>query len=123
MLCLGFLCTLFALHIYNVKRDPAYRKQTTHQKIEQCYHYLHICARALNLFYSSHHVLKHFSLVHPIPYALLWIIPETRGFNMVLACSMMHPYLGLVMACTYPLTPLESVIIFGTIYRRFHADK
>jgi len=61
--------------------------------------------------------------VHPIPYALLWLVPETRGFNMVLACSMMHPYLGLAIACTYPLTPLESVVIFGTIYRRSRADK
>lgn len=123
MLCLGFMCMLFVSHIYNVKRDPSYRKQTTHQKINQCYYYLHTCARALTLFYSNHHVLKHFAIVHPNPYALLWVIPETRGFNVILASSMMHTYLGLVIACTYPLTPLESVVIFGTIYMRSHAKK
>ena len=101
---------LFASHAYKL-RSPNYRKQTTHQKINECYLYLHICARALTLVHSSHHVLKHFSLVHPMPYALLWIIPETRGFNMVLASSMMHPYLGLVIACTYPLTLLESILV------------
>lgn len=121
MLCLGFLCLLFVLHVYNL-RYPTYRKQNTHQKIEQCYRYLHTCAQALTYLYSSHHVLKHFSLVQPNPYALLWFIPETKGFNMVLASSMIHPYLGLV-ACTYPLTPLQACVIFGTIYRRFQADK
>lgn len=122
MLCLGFTCMLFVLHIFKL-RSPTYRRQTTHQKINQCYLYLHICARALTLFYSSHHILKHFALVHPTPNVLLWVVPETRGFNMVLASSMVHPHLGLVVACTYPLTPLESVVIFGTIYRMSHADK
>ena len=122
MLCLGFMCTLFALHIFKLK-SPTYRKLTTHQKINECYLYLHISARAISLFYSSHHVLKHFSLVHPNPYALLWVIPETRGFSTILASSMVHPYLGLVIACTYPLTALESVVIWGTIYRRAHSRK
>lgn len=122
MLCLGFICMLFGLHVYKL-RSTDYRKLNTHQKINQCYHYLHIYARALNLLYSSHHILKHFSVVHPNPYALLWLIPETRGFNIILSCSMIHPYLGLVVACTYPLTPLESVVILGTIYRGSHDDK
>ena len=122
MLCLGFMCMLFVSHIYKL-RSPTYRRQTTHQKINQCYHYLRICARALNLLYSSHHVLKHFSLVQPTPYALLWILPETRGFNIILSSSMIHPYLGLAIACTYPLTPLESIVIFGTIYKGSSAHK
>ena len=116
MLCLGFICMLFGLHIYNVKRDPAYRKLNTHQQINLCYRSLHIFARALNLFYSSHHILKHFSVVHPNPYALLWIIPETRGFSTVLACCMVHPYLGLLVACTYDMNIIQSILVFGTLY-------
>ena len=103
---------LFGLHIYNVKQDPAYRKLNTHQKIDQCYQYLHIFARALNIFYSSHHILKHFSVVHPNPYVLLWIIPETRGFSTVLSFSMIHPYAGLVVACTCPLTIIQAAFIY-----------
>lgn len=106
------MCMLFASHAYKL-RSPTYRKLTTHQKINECYLYLHISARALSLFYSSHHVLKHFALVHPNPYALLWIVPETRGFNTVLALCIVHPYIGLVIACGYPLTLLESILVVG----------
>lgn len=111
MLCLGFLCLLFVSHVYKLK-SPTYRKQNTHQKIKQCYRYLHICARALTCIYSSHHVLKHFSLVQPVPYALLWIIPESKGFNCILALSMVHPYLGLLTACGYPLTIIQAAFIY-----------
>lgn len=114
MLCLGFLCLLFVSHVYKLK-SPTYRKQNTHQKIKQCYRYLHICARALTCIYSSHHVLKHFSLVQPVPYALLWIIPESKGFNCILALSMVHPYLGLLTACTHDITTLESILVLGII--------
>ena len=102
---------LFGSHAFNL-RSRDYRKLNTHQKIDQCYRYLHIFARALNLFYSSHHILKHFSVVHPNPYALLWIIPETRGFSTVLACCMVHPYFGLAVACTYDMTIIEGILVF-----------
>ena len=106
---------LFGSHVYNLRSND-YRKLSRHEQIVQCYRYLHICARALNLLYSSHHILKHFSVVHPNPYALLWIIPETRGFSSVLSCSMIHPYLGLVVACTYDMSLLHC--FFLTIYTR-----
>ena len=115
MLCLGFICMLFGSHVYNLRSND-YRKLERHEQIVQCYRYLHICARALNLLYSSHHILKHFSVVHPNPYALLWIIPETRGFSTILSCSMIHPYLGLVVACTYDMSLLHC--FFLTIYTR-----
>lgn len=113
---------LFGLHVFNL-RSTDYRRQTTHQQINLCYQYLHICTRALNLLYSSHHILKHFSVVHPNPYALLWLIPETRGFNTVLSCIMIHPYLGLVIACTYDMSPLQSIVILGSIYMRSSTHK
>lgn len=122
MLCLGFICMLFGLHAFNL-RSPDYRKLSRHEQIDLCYQSLHICARALNLLYSSHHILKHFSVVHPNPYALLWLLPETRGFSTVLSCSMIHPYLGLVIACTYDISILESIVILGTIYTRSSAHK
>ena len=102
---------LFVLHICKL-RSPGYRSQTTHQKIEQCYRYLHICVRALTCIYSSHHILKHFAIVHPNPYALLWIIPQTRGFSTVLSFSMIHSYLGLFVACGYPLTIIQAAFIY-----------
>lgn len=122
MLCLGFICMLFGLHAFNL-RSTDYRKLERHEQIDLCYQSLHICARALNLLYSSHHILKHFSVVHPNPYALLWLIPETRGFSSVLSCSMIHPYLGVVIACTYDISVMESIVIFGTIYMRSSTHK
>jgi hypothetical protein len=111
---------LFASHAYKL-RSPNYRKQTTHKKINECYLYLHISARALSLFYSSHHILKHFALVHPNPYALLWLIPETSGFNIILALCMVHPYLGLLVACTYDMTLLESITLVGIITQEHYS--
>lgn len=122
MLCLGFICMLFGLHACNL-RSPDYRKHNRHEQIDLCYQSLHLFARALNILYSSHHILKHYAIVHPNPYALLWIIPETRGFSSVLSCSMIHPYLGLVVACTYDMSPLQSIVILGTIYMRSSAHK
>ena len=109
MLCLGFICTLFALHACNVKR-AAYRNQTTHMKIAECYLYLRVLALALLPWYSSHHILRHYALVHPNPYALLWILPESKGFNTLLAAAMVHPYLG-VLAVTYPLSWTQALFM------------
>ena len=122
MLCLGFICMLFGSHACNL-RYSNYRQLSTQEKIEQCYKYLHILARVLNLFYSSQHILKHFSVVHPNPYALLWLLPETKGFSTLLSCSMIHPYLGLAVACTYDISILESIVILGTIYTRSSTHK
>ena len=121
MLCLGFICMLFGLHVYKL-RSPDYRKLDRHEQIDMCYDYLHLFARALNLFYSSHHILKHYAIVHPNPYALLWLIPETKGFSIILSCIMIHPYLGMV-ACTYDMSPLQSIVILGSIYTRSSTHK
>ena len=54
-------------------------------------------------------------IYHPNPYALLWIIPETRGFSTLLS-SMIHAYLGLVVACTYDMSLLHC-IFWNYIYQ------
>ena len=123
MLCLGFICMLFGLHACKL-RSPDYRKLSRHTQIDQCYYYLHIIARTLNLFYSSQHILKHYAVVHPIPYLLLWVIPESKGFSTVLSFSMIHPYLGLAVACGYPLSWLEAFIVLwrGSLYSLARKD-
>jgi hypothetical protein len=66
--------------------------------------------------YSSHHILQQYSIVHPRPYLLLWMIPESIGFNIILTALLIHPYLGLAIACGYPLTVPQAGLIFGSIY-------
>ena len=117
MLCLGFICTLFVLHVFHL-RSTDYRKLSTHQQIKTCYKHLKVIAHALMFFYSNHTVLRHYGFVHPNPYLLLWLVPETKGFNCVLACSTIHPYLGLVVAATHPLSLLEAIVVLQCIYAR-----
>lgn len=115
MLCLGFICMLFGLHAYSVKRNASYRQLTSHEKIDTCFQHMYITTRMLNFVFSSHHILKHFAIVHPRPYLLLWIIPETIGFSTILSFSMIHPYLGIIIGCTYPLHWLEAFVVLWSI--------
>lgn len=116
MLCLGFICTLFALHVFKL-RYTKYRQLNRHRQIDECYRSLHLCTLVLLPFYTSHHVLKHFAIVHPTPYSLLWILPESKGFNIVLAATMIHPYLA-ILACTLHINFMQATILFGIIYTK-----
>ena len=114
MLCLGFLCTLFILHVFNL-RSKNYRSRTTQEKIQICYDTIHLFVPTLYLIYSPHHVLKHLAVLNPQhPATLLWIVPETLGFNCILAAHIFtHDYIAIVLACT---TPLYYAQAFVTIY-------
>lgn len=110
MLCLGFVLLLFVFHALKVKYYPVYREKTTHEKIGLCYFYLHIFA--LLLFpLSPHYVSKHLAVVDPSALLLLWVIPETVGFNAVLTCMGINGVFGTVVACTYPLSVLEACLV------------
>ena len=120
MLCLGFLFSLFILHVFNL-RSKKYRNRTTHEKIDICYDTIHSFVPILLALYSPHHILKHLAILRPRhPSILLWIIPETIGFNCVLPCFFMHEYIALAMACT---TPLYYAQAFVTIYMYNHKER
>lgn len=114
MLCLGFMCTLFILHACNL-RSKKYRSRTTHEKIQICYATIHLYAPVLIAIYSPHHILKHLAVINPKqPAILLWLVPETPGFNCILVAHVFtHDYIALALACT---TPLYYAQAFVTIY-------
>ena len=110
MLCLGFALLLFGFHAYRVKYDAAYLHRDMHEKIDLSYRTLHICAWLL-LPLSPHYVSKHLAVVDPSPLLLLWLVPERLGFNIVLTCMSLNGVLGVLVACTYPLSLLESCLV------------
>ena len=66
------------------------------------------------MMYTTHHVLKHMYALQPERFKiLLWLIAEDPGFNIVLGCSMFHPYLGLLVGLTYPLSFLQAIVVFS----------
>jgi hypothetical protein len=117
MLCFLFMFHVFLFHAYNVKYSARYRKLTTHDKIKRAYQSLRISAWGLHCFFSPHNVIKHLAVLSPkSANILLWIIPACPGFDLVLSCSMLHPYLGLVVSCTYPLTLLQAgIVLYGVL--------
>ena len=119
MLCLGFAFVLFALHALKIKQNPSgYRRLTSHQKINICFSTLHTFALLLLIFYSPHHILKHLAIIQPKKNnALLWIIPESTGFNLILACQMVSPTLALLVSISYPLSFLESFIVLNGVFQ------
>lgn len=113
MLCLGFMCTLLILHVFNL-RSKTYRSRSTHEKIEICYETIHAFVPLLLALYSPHHVLKHLAVIQPRhPSILLWVVPETLGFNCVLACFFVHRHIAIALACTTPLYYAQALV---TIY-------
>lgn len=118
MLCLGFALLLFVLHALKVKYYPVYREKTTHEKIDLCYFYLRTFA--LLLFpMSPHYVSKHLAVVDPSVLLLLWVIPETVGFNVVLTCMSVNGVFGILVASTYPLSALEACLLILLRIKRF----
>ena len=110
MLCLGFALLLFGSHAYRVKYDPVYLRRDMHEKIDLSYRTLHACAWLL-LPLSPHFVSKHLAVVDPSPLLLLWLVPERLGFNIILTCMSLNGVLGVLVACTYPLSVLESCLV------------
>ena len=110
MLCLGFALLLFGSHAYRVKYDPVYLRRGMHEKIDLSYRTLHACAWLL-LPLSPHFVSKHLAVVDPSPLLLLWLVPERLGFNIILTCMSLNGVFGVLVACTYPLSVLESCLV------------
>ena len=108
------MCTLFILHACNLK-SKKYRSRTTHEKIQICYDTVHSFVPILYAIYSPHHILKHLAVLHPThPTILLWIVPETTGFNCILAAhALLHEHIAIALAC---MTPLYYTQAFVTIY-------
>ena len=119
MLCFALLLLLLIFHASKIKLSARYRKLTTHAKIEECYSLLRTSAWALHFVFRPHYVMKHLALMSPkSANILLWVIPACEGFDLVLSCSMLHPYLGLLVSCTYPLSlPQAVVILYGVLER------
>ena len=112
MLCFLFMLHVLIFHAYNVKCSAKYRKLSTHDKINRAYHSLRISAWALHFVFRPHYLMKHLALLSPkSANILLWVIPACGGFDLVLSCSMLHPYLGLLVSCTYPLSLMQAVVI------------
>ena len=101
-------------HVLNVKCNKQYRKLTTHEKINRSYQSLRISVWVAHFIFRPHHVLKHLSVLHPRSVnTLLWLVAPCAGFDVILTCSMLNPYLGLLVSCTYPLSILQAVVVFG----------
>lgn len=119
MLCLGFVFLLFALHALKTKQNSSeYRILKTHQKVQHCLSILHICAVPLLIFFSPHYILKHLAVLQPKKSdILLWLLPESHGFNMLLACKMVSPELAVLTSMTYPLTLSETFILLNGVWK------
>ena len=114
MLCVAFVFTLFTYHALKVKFDSDYRKLSTHEKIHHSYSFLLTCAYPLHFILAPHQVIKHLAVLYPkSPKMLLWLIEPCTGFDIILSCSMVNPYLGVAVACTYPLSFLQAAVVLG----------
>ena len=114
VLCLAFMFHVLAFHAYNVKYNAQYRKLRTRQKINRAYQSLRISGWVAHCAFRPHHVLKHLAVLSPkTAHIALWCIVPCAGFDIILTCSMINPYLGLLVACTYPLSILQAVVIMG----------
>ena len=64
-------------------------------------------------------MIKHLAVLSPkSPNMLLWVIPPCPGFDIILSCSMLSPHLGLAVACTYPLSILQAVVVLGAFIKQ-----
>ena len=114
VLCLGLLLIVFSYHAYSVKFSAKYRRLTTHEKIKRAYLCLPICVWVLHFVFPIQYVLKHAAILNPkSANILLWLIRPCDGFDIVLTCSALNPYLGLLVSCTYPLSILQAIVVVG----------
>lgn len=114
VLCLGLLLLVFSFHAYNVKFNGPYRKLSTREKIKRAYYFLPICVWVLHFVFPIQYVLKHRAVLNPkSANILLWLISRTPGFDIILTCSTLNPYLALVVSCTYPLSILQALVVVG----------
>ena len=114
VLCLGLFLLVFLFHGLNVKLSKPYRKLSTHQKIDHAYQFLHTFAWGLHIVFPTHYLRKHLAVLSPIHVnLLLWLLHPCVGFDLILTCSMLNPYLGLLVSCTYPLSILQAVVVVG----------
>ena len=113
-LCFVFAFLVFIFHVLKVKLSARYRKISTHAKIDECYQLLHTCAWALHIVFQAHYLRKHLAVLSPkSPNILLWLIAPCTGFDFILSCAWVNPYIGLVVAFTYPLTVLQACVVLG----------
>ena len=116
MLCLGLLLLLLIFHASKVKLSERYRKITTHQKINECYQLLHTCVWGLHTVFQAHYLRKHLAVLSPkSPSILLWLIEPCPGFDLIITCAWLNPYLGVLVACTYPLSILQACVVLGAL--------
>ena len=116
MLCLSLLLLLLIFHVSKVKLSARYRKLSTHAKIDECYSLLRTFASALHFVFPPQHVMKHLAVLSPkSPEILLWLIKPCGGFDLILTCSMINPYLSLLVACSYPLSVLQACVVLGAL--------
>lgn len=114
VLCLGLLLLLLIFHVSKVKLSARYRKLKTHAKIHECYRLLHTCAWGLHMVLPAHYLRKHLAILSPrSPSMLLWLIAPCPGFDLIITCAWLNPYLGVLVACSYPLTILQAVVVMG----------
>ena len=110
MLCLVFFSAVFVLHVYK-GRSIEYRRKPIIDKINICYQNIVSAAPVCCLVRSPHYVLQNLAILHPThPSALLWIVHETPGFNIVLGALFTHKYIALALALTTPLSFMEGII-------------
>jgi len=114
MLCLGLSLLVFIFHVSKVKLSARYRKLKTHAKIDECYSHLHTCAWGLHTVFPTHYLRKHLAVLTPkSPSILLWLIEPCPGFDLIITCSWLNPYLGVLVACSYPLSILQACVVLG----------
>jgi hypothetical protein len=116
-LCFLFMFHVFLFHGYNVRFNARYRSLNTHEKINRAYQSLHTCAWGLHIVFPTHHLRKHLAVLSPrSPSMLLWLIKPCPGFDLIITCAWLNPYLGVFVACTYPLSMLQAVVVMGAFY-------
>ena len=114
LLCFVFALLVLTFHVLKVKLSARYRKQTTHAKINECYSLLRTFASALHFVFPPQHVMKHLAVLSPkSPEILLWLIKPCVGFDLILTCAWLNPYLSLLGACSYPLSILQACVVLG----------
>lgn len=119
MLCLWLIAFVFVSHVVRLK-DKSYRSLTTHQKIHICYRTVNTYSPALLTLYSPHHVLKHLAVIQPRhPTILLWLVPETFAYNIILWTQMvLGNHAAICLAFTTPLHLAQAcLLVIVTNYR------
>lgn len=112
MLCLAFFSAVLSLHVYKA-RCIDYRRLPIQDKIDICYRSIISLAPICLIFASPHHVLQHLAVLRPRhPTILLWLLPESAAFNIILAANMLtHDYAALLLALTTPLQFAQGFLV------------